>query len=523
MKNKKISALIIGAAILAAGAGTIPANAQTQTPSNTTKEYVTAIKVQAVKGHKDLPSKQNIDSNKTFAIQFNTEIDFSTVSRNNVKVTDKTGSTVPVTLKLKEGNSKILLVEAPKGGYKSGENYTLNIYEGIKTKKGKGLGHTVTMKFTVKSNDSGSETEIPTNRDSMDVIIGTLKGKRSYDMSSGNDYKKLSAWNSSRTTEQMQEMFNVKNYYDYENSIVTFLNKYKNSKYRDITDLDYYKKLPNLTINFDNVNNSNEYSVSYSYDSTLTHYFGKSFRDFDDINYQAVTVAPSNMRGTDIWYATVSFLRDYKTKHREGVFVWRTDVEKEMLDEINKRRKEKGMNPLKLDNDLIAMAKHSAKLSQLGFSHNSMFVKPLPLTGGTNKLWARGSVPYAYKNTSDKDSYIDVVNFEDNAKRMFGYNKEVKAISEATAIYTNGKEILNAWEMKGNIFSDEWSSLNYYDDRVKDVPYGISKERFDMPIKLEENIYNPNMKTIGIGCVHEPPISEIEFNGSLGVFIVTSK
>ncbi|MCY6959115.1 hypothetical protein [Clostridium brassicae] len=44
-----------------------------------------------------------------------------------------------------------------------------------------------------------------------------------------------------------------------------------------------------------------------------------------------------------------------------------------------------------------------------------------------------------------------------------------------------------------------------------------------MLIKLEENIYNPNMKSIGIGCVHEPPIAKEHLNGSLGVFIVTGK
>ncbi|WMJ79413.1 Ig-like domain-containing protein [Clostridium sp. MB40-C1] len=497
MKNKKISALIIGAAILAAGAGTTPANAQIQTPSvsNTTKEYVTAIKVQAVKGHKDLPSKQNIDSNKTFAIQFNTEIDFSTVSGKNVKVTDKTGSTVPVTLKLKEGNNKILLVEAPKDGYKSGENYTLNIYEGIKTKKGKGLGHTVTMKFTVKANDSNSGN---VERDSMETVLNAYRGTK-------RDFTKKQ-WDYSEFTQPLHTEDS------YLEQINNFNKKYKNEKYADITDPNIYTKMPNVNVKFNKVNNLD----NVVYFSRIPLHSQWEQKDFYG------NVMPKGY--DEVIDSYCHFLPMSDIKNNQFLqFIWRVDEEKNMINLINEKRKEKGLNHLETNNDLNAISKWAVKRCYLGYSYTG-YTSTDDFTGKefTDKYnnidktvdwgsvwrrWVVGKTPFLFKNNEKiyenpltDEEYeafrnANKQNLEDSAKELFGYDKKIRILNQNSRWLSSSKDFVNYWKDKKSI-----------DD-----------------VNVENIIYNPKAKSIGVAYLYQAPRRNGDLNGLSGVYLILSE
>lgn len=469
-------------------------------------DRLTGVINKYITDYKELPVKTDIPKDKVWAITFGKEVDKLTMTGNTIKVLDVNGKEVNVTIR-PTSNLKVWEVLPPTGGYTEGQTYALIVRKGIEGKENKSLKlkQEIAMKFVIKA-DNGT-----VQRDSIDTIIKTLAGNR-YIEPKDRTYKEWNDYHSSIMKDRY-DVYNVSYYHDYVNSIKTFQSKYANNPlYSDITDLDYYKKLPNLTINFDNVNNSNNYARGTG---VTQIFFSKTLSNMP--KSRGVTINPY-LTSSGMYRVQMNLLKD---ETGFGTFIWRPDFEKAMLDEINSRRKAKGLNPLTLNNDLVAMAKHSAKLSQLGFTHNPTYTAGVLF--GTGRIWARGTVPFAYDNTQymehfNPDSAVSK-KFETNASKMFGYNKPLKAISESTAIFTTPKQIINAWEYKDT--SMESFYIHSSELRVSYCPTGTTKEKFDSPVNLNENIYNPNMKTIGIGCTYEPPITKEDKNGTLGLFILT--
>ncbi|KEH84990.1 CAP domain-containing protein [Clostridium novyi] len=304
----------------------------------------------------------------------------------------------------------------------------------------------------------------------------------------------------------------------------TFNNKYKNKNYKEITDCDYYKKIPNLTINFNNCNNDNIFlasSLRYKFNSKIKEDFPKNY---------SPTFFTLSTKEKGYYRANIDLITDKSNGFSLCQFIWRPDLEKQMVEEVNQRRKAKGLKPLTLSNDLTAIGKYSAKRSYLCFSYYYLGYKlPCNLTGNF-KCWANGTIPYAFVHTNNK-KYNENVNpsiqkaicLEDHSKELFGYNKPVKCISESSCIFKNAKDFISNWEQQ-QLF-DEGKNPNYNLD-LKNVmryyPESVPKEKYHAPIKLEKNIYNPNVTEIGVGCIYAPPLGEGDINGCVGYFIVVS-
>lgn len=86
-----------------------------------------------------------VDSNHTFTITFNKEID--TRSLNNIQVLDEEDSAVPVVVS--SVNPKEAIIDAPANGYQPGKVYYIHVSSGVKTLKGENLKKPIIAKFAV--------------------------------------------------------------------------------------------------------------------------------------------------------------------------------------------------------------------------------------------------------------------------------------------------------------------------------------------------------------------------------------
>lgn len=101
-------------------------------------------------GAKVWPAKTGVSTTKTWTIKFNQLVDSSTVTLQNVYVTDAANIKVPgVVVTLGNDDSKSVLVNPPANGYQRGQSYTLYISEGVKSVSGKSLSSDNTMSFTI--------------------------------------------------------------------------------------------------------------------------------------------------------------------------------------------------------------------------------------------------------------------------------------------------------------------------------------------------------------------------------------
>lgn len=478
MKNKKIAlilTIILTTSTTAVYAETITNN----------KQQETTINLKETKGHKELPSKKGISNNKDFQIRFNKEIDFNTVNKNNIKITDKTGEIVPITFKIKKGNNKVLLIEAPKKGYKYGESYTLNINEGIKTKDNKNLKDKVIMNFTVKKDEVEFSKVL-------------------------NDY--MDGHNFFRQGNEFTESFKNEVYYKnkgYMKVRKDFNEKYMNNpKYEHITDINYFTKLPGSKIKFDKVNMSN-----------LVPYY-----------------APYDFSGSDV------------TKEICLQPIWRLDIEEDMVKEINKLRKEKGLAPVEVDPNLTAIAKYGCKANYVlnglnryettdtydtGFdvSLDSMKDSKRYFTGFYGK-WSTGIMflPKEFqqyeKDVDLPDEYRYMENFfsgnaykiEDSLDKYFDYakGKKVYAVADANEVASTAKGFIEKWKI------DDWDIENYYvpDQGIQGVPVCGIKKIGIIDYRLKNLILNPNVKKIGVGSLYRIPECAQLVNGLTGIYMI---
>lgn len=96
-----------------------------------------------------LPSQNGIDMNKEWKVNFNVELDPSTVNQDNFKVRTSNGRDVGLKVKLDETNPKSVLIDLPTLGYVPGKTYTLYISKDVKSASGKNLSKPVKMDFTI--------------------------------------------------------------------------------------------------------------------------------------------------------------------------------------------------------------------------------------------------------------------------------------------------------------------------------------------------------------------------------------
>lgn len=80
----------------------------------------------------------NVSSNKTWAITFNSFLDLSTVTNENIYVKNKLGHTIHTDISIGKANNEIV-IQPPEGGYLEGETYSLHITADVKDEQGNPL------------------------------------------------------------------------------------------------------------------------------------------------------------------------------------------------------------------------------------------------------------------------------------------------------------------------------------------------------------------------------------------------
>lgn len=93
--------------------------------------------------------KLDIDTNKSWIVKFNKELDNNTIDDSKFTVTDEKGQPVGVSVKL--GTDKKSVIVSPKDQYSSGKTYSLFIKDGIKSTNKSSLTTPTKMQFTVKN------------------------------------------------------------------------------------------------------------------------------------------------------------------------------------------------------------------------------------------------------------------------------------------------------------------------------------------------------------------------------------
>ncbi|KOA18654.1 hypothetical protein CLHOM_29380 [Clostridium homopropionicum DSM 5847] len=102
-------------------------------------------------GSKSFDKRINIDPTKQWLIKLSLELDSNSI-KDNISVLDKNHNKVDVTTAI-DKDGKSIIVQAPQGGYKYGETYSLEVKSsanGIKSNSGKVLNQDAVMQFTIK-------------------------------------------------------------------------------------------------------------------------------------------------------------------------------------------------------------------------------------------------------------------------------------------------------------------------------------------------------------------------------------
>lgn len=121
-----------------------------------------------------------VDAKKNWTIHFNEEVSFDDLSKQNIIVTDNSGTKVKVTLKL-DDDGKGIIVEPPAEGYTEGNKYKLVVGEKVHSKKNKSIKRKIIMNFSIeKDNEVVTFKDINLEkvvRDAINKPDGTLYKK----------------------------------------------------------------------------------------------------------------------------------------------------------------------------------------------------------------------------------------------------------------------------------------------------------------------------------------------------------
>lgn len=149
MINKK--AIVLAISLTLIGSSAMNTKVIAGTITDAIKSYTST--------YKEIPIKSNVPRNKSFEVKFNKEINSGTVNSNSIKVVDKDGNEAAVKLSLKASDKKVVIIEAPAGGYKEGETYAVIVRKGVGSLANLGLSNETVMKFVIAAGTtSGGST-----------------------------------------------------------------------------------------------------------------------------------------------------------------------------------------------------------------------------------------------------------------------------------------------------------------------------------------------------------------------------
>ncbi|MBV7272739.1 leucine-rich repeat domain-containing protein [Clostridium sp. PL3] len=92
---------------------------------------------------------QTVDANKTWTIKFNYEIELDDLTKQGISVISRKGDTINVDVKLGQ-DRKSIIITAPEGGYKVGEEYTVTVGNRVHSSSGNGLKDECNIHFNIK-------------------------------------------------------------------------------------------------------------------------------------------------------------------------------------------------------------------------------------------------------------------------------------------------------------------------------------------------------------------------------------
>jgi hypothetical protein len=226
-------------------------------------------------------------------------------------------------------------------------------------------------------------------------------------------------------------------------------------------------------------------------------------------------------------------------------FLWRPDIEYDMINAINERRMERGMNPLEVSNTLMDISRFASKRDffsrqgntrginfisvgiDQGEKFKEKFIVDAELSHCTDwntsgfSHWIPGKTgtpfQYAYFEKDFENIYevlasrklqlyVDLTKYLED---LFGYSKSTSLVNDATILYTNADDILNYWE--------EIEVLQF-EHHVPGAPDSIHE-----PLNIIDVIYNPNAKTIGVGSIYYRPDYNGALNGLTGIYVMVSE
>lgn len=106
--------------------------------------------------------KYNVSNIKSWIVNFNSEIDPTSINSDNIKVTDESGKIVNTTISVGKDN-KSIIIDPPMDNYVPQKNYFIKIGDNLKSKDGYLLGDSFTMKFSTiaKYEDTSNFSNLP--------------------------------------------------------------------------------------------------------------------------------------------------------------------------------------------------------------------------------------------------------------------------------------------------------------------------------------------------------------------------
>lgn len=110
----------------------------------------TAIPAYASEDYKLLNPKKEVDPYQNLTFTYNVELDKHTVNNNTIFVVDREDSLLKNNVILSK-DKKTVIIEAPKGGYKAGEEYFLCLTNEVLSINGKQSTKSSIMPFTIKA------------------------------------------------------------------------------------------------------------------------------------------------------------------------------------------------------------------------------------------------------------------------------------------------------------------------------------------------------------------------------------
>jgi hypothetical protein len=494
MKGKKLALILSIAAVITV----VPNNARAASSNNKTTA-TTSIS-------KSLSVKTNVDVNKDLTITFNKAININNIDKSLITVKDENGNNLNVTLVPGEYDTQ-MVVKSPSDGYDYNTEYTLTVAKG---KYGKlNLETPYTLKFKTKEKEK-------TNDELAKEIYGDINLAHEVYL----DYVKDTQHDKDKFYEN-ETWCNYQCYEQYGDYNLKFMEKYLNKpEYAHVTDLNYYQKIKGLTINFDKVNNSNRHLQLHNLPKSMWQYPNRN--DIYEFNY----------------------INPYI------IAIWRPDTAKEILDEINKNRVQRGLKELKLDPDLTAISMWGAKRSYInqvcddtlqpyrlgedeGFNFFSIVynnqayydyvdrskrITPPPTSDGAS--WAKfeiisGTTPmvpkYAenFSTGGDEGAFELYYNtqLEKDLTKYFDYDKPIRLINYATPFDYNGEKIVKRLSERNRIGRDNSSPYRW-------ANYGTNRV-------FNDEIYNDKIENIGVGVIYEKAGNGL-FNGAFVIYIIVS-